>query len=79
MNSKDEIVPITAAERMRLYRRRRRNGLRSVRILLHETEIDSLIDRGFLKRERRGNWDAVENAINGFICHELGLERDREG
>jgi hypothetical protein len=32
-----------AAERMRLYRKRRRQGLRYIRIPLHVTEIDDLI------------------------------------
>ena len=63
----------SAAERMRIYRKRRRNGLRSVRILLHDTEIDSLISKGFLKPERRHNHTAVENAVNAFIWSTLGL------
>ena len=50
----------------------RRNGLRFMRILLHETEIDALIRKGFLKRERRQDQHAVQNAIDGFICNELG-------
>jgi hypothetical protein len=41
--------PVPAAERMRRYRKRRRNGLRCVRVILHETEIDSLIEKGFLQ------------------------------
>jgi hypothetical protein len=61
---------VSAAERMRHYRKRRRNGLRSVRVLLHETEIDSLIDQGFLKEERRDDGNAIEKAIGGFICHD---------
>jgi hypothetical protein len=63
----------SAAERMRLYRMRRRNGLRSVQVLLHGTEIDSLISKGFLKPERRHNRTAVENAVGVFICSELGV------
>jgi len=35
---------------MRLHRKRRRNGLRFMRILLHETEIDALIQKGFALR-----------------------------
>jgi hypothetical protein len=70
--------PVTAAERMRRLRTRRRNGLRSVRILLHETEIDSLIGRGFLKEERRHDGDAIENAIGGFICHALAPPDEKE-
>ena len=62
----------SAAERMRLYRVRRSNGLRSVRVLLAETEIDSLICKGFLNSERRHSYAAVENAVGAFICSELG-------
>ena len=34
-----------------------------MRVLLHLTEIDALVDRGFLKPERRHDQDAVESAI----------------
>jgi hypothetical protein len=64
----------TPAERMRVHRTRQRNGLRSVRILLHEMEIDVLVEKGFLKQERRYNKNAVEHAIGIFICHALGPE-----
>ncbi len=60
---------------MRLHRERRSNGLRCMRILLHETEIDALIRKGFLRRERRQDQQAVQNAIDGFICNELGPAR----
>ena len=63
----------SAAERMRIYRERRRNGLRSVRILLHDTEINSLISKGMLNPGRRHNHTAVENAVGAFICSTLGL------
>jgi hypothetical protein len=72
MSSKASKEPLPAAERMRVHRTRRRNGLHCVRILLHETEIDSLIEKGFLKKERRHHSDAVQDAINVFICSELG-------
>ena len=62
----------SSAERVRLHRKRRRNGLRVLRIVLHETEIDALIQKGFLKPERRHDPQAVQNAIDYFICHELG-------
>jgi hypothetical protein len=38
--------PVSAAERMRLLRARRRNGLRCVIVMLHETEIDCLMEKG---------------------------------
>ena len=72
MSSKGMTEPFTAAERMRVHRARRRNGLRSVRILLHETDIDALIEKGFLKKERRHHHVAVQDAMDGFICYALG-------
>jgi hypothetical protein len=71
-SSKAPKEPLPAAKRMRVHRTRRRKGLRCVRILLHETEIDSLIKKGFLKPERRHDSDAVQDAIDVFICNELG-------
>jgi hypothetical protein len=38
--------PSPAAQRMRRYRKQRRQGLRSVRIPLHETDCDVLIRMG---------------------------------
>ena len=71
-SSRGQREPIAAAERMRVYRTRRRNGLRCVRVLLHETEIDQLVQQGFLKPERRHDHDAVENAMGAFVCGALG-------
>ena len=68
--------PSPAAERMRMHRVRRRNGLSCVNILIHETEIDSRIHKGFLKQERRHNPTAVQSALCGYICSELGLKDD---
>ena len=72
MSSKSRREPVTAAERMRLYRTRRRGGLRCVRVLLHDTEIDQLVQKGFLKPERRHDHEAVENAMGAFVCGALG-------
>ena len=63
---------VTAAERMRDYRRRRRNGFRCLSISLHETEIKALIEKGYLLPEARHDHDALLIAINKFIAHELG-------
>jgi hypothetical protein len=62
---------------MRVYRERRRNGLRCFRVLLHETEIDALIRERFLKQERRHNSKAVQDAIDTFICFALRPEGNR--
>jgi hypothetical protein len=72
MSTSDRIEPLNAAERMRLHRKRHRNGLLCVRLLLHETEIDGLVRRGLLKPDRRHDSSAVETAVAVFICGELG-------
>jgi hypothetical protein len=69
--------PVAAAERMRLLRARRRNGLRCLRVTLTDTEIDCLVAKGFLKPERRHVHSAIQSAIDGFICHVLGPEQDQ--
>jgi hypothetical protein len=72
MNSKSRREPVTTAERMRDHRRRRRNGLRCMRILLHKREIDALIERGYLTAEYRHDQEAVEGAIDAFVHYVLG-------
>jgi hypothetical protein len=52
-----------AAERMRRSRQRRRDGLRSLRIELRETEIDKLIRSGFLDRASCNDANAVLGAL----------------
>jgi hypothetical protein len=56
-----------AAERMRLYRERRRKKLRCVTIELRETEIDWLIRRGLLNSEMRNDLIAVRHALHEFL------------
>ena len=68
--------PVGAA-RMRLLRARRRNGLRCLRVTLHDTEVDCLVEKGFLKPERRHDHPAIQSAIDGFICHALGPQEDQ--
>jgi SOS response regulatory protein OraA/RecX len=52
-----------AAERMRRSRQRRRDGFRSLRIELRETEIDKLIRSGYLERGSRNDANAVLRAL----------------
>ncbi len=61
-----------AAERMRLHRQRRRDGLRCVTIELRETEIHTLINTGLLKYEMRNNVEAIRNALYAFLDRALG-------
>ena len=65
----EELTP--AAERMRLYRDRRRKKLRCLTIELRETEIDSLIRNGILNREMRNDLIAVRDALHAFLDRTL--------
>jgi len=66
-------TPVSAAQRMRDSRKRRRNGLHCISVLLHETEIDGLVAKGHLRAEQRGNRKAIKDALDGFVIRELGL------
>jgi hypothetical protein len=57
---------------MRLYRKRRRQGLQCVRIELHVTEIDDLIRLGLLKEKERHNPELIQSAVQGLVY--WGLE-----
>ena len=72
MSSNKTRKSVSPAERMRLLRTRRRNGLRSLRVMLHDTEIDCLVAKGYLKPECRQDHAAIQSAIDDFICHALG-------
>jgi hypothetical protein len=41
-------------------------------------DIDALIEREFLKEHRRHDRDAIENALNEFICHALTPQQQTE-
>ena len=64
--------PSPAAERMRLYRERRRQGWRCFMIALHVTEIDSLVGTGLLKSEMRDDPQAVSEALGAYLDRTLG-------
>jgi hypothetical protein len=57
------------AERMRLHRERRRQGLRC---LMRETEIDALIRKGLLKSETRNDPSAIIEAFYAYLNRTLG-------
>jgi hypothetical protein len=65
----EELTP--AAERMRLYRDRRRKKLRCLTIELRETEIDLLIRNGLLNPEMRNDLIAVRHALHAFLDRTL--------
>jgi hypothetical protein len=55
--------PSPAAVRMRRHRKHQRAGLRSVRVLLGETDIDALIRMEHLKEDERQDPKALQRAV----------------
>ena len=53
---------------MRLYRKRRRRGLLYVRVPLHVTEIDMLIEKGLLETRHRRDRKAIATAICDLLA-----------
>jgi hypothetical protein len=45
--------------------------------MLHDTEIDCLVEKGFLKPERRHVHAAIQSAIDDFIFYALGPEQNQ--
>jgi hypothetical protein len=62
MNTNQQILS-PAAERMRLHRQRRRDGLRCITLELRETEINWLVDGGLLKVDARNDPGAIRQAF----------------
>jgi hypothetical protein len=52
---------------MRRYRKQRRLGLRSVRILLDDMDIDALIRMGLLREHQRQDVEALQTAVTGLL------------
>ena len=52
---------------MRLYRKRRRVGLRWLPIELSEQDIDKLIRKGYLKAETRNDAGAIIQALYDYL------------
>jgi hypothetical protein len=61
-----------AADRMRRYRERRRDGLRCIMIQLRETEIDVLVRKGLLNQGRRDDPKAIVKALHTHLDRTLG-------
>ena len=60
--------------RARLSKRRRRQGLRLVSVLLNEEHLDALIKLGFLPRDQRATRTAIQNALAAYLYASL-IER----
>jgi hypothetical protein len=59
-----------AAERMRLYRQRRKGGLRWLPIELSEADIEGLIRKGHLNAVMRNDAGALVQAIYNYLDSE---------
>jgi hypothetical protein len=66
----------TAAARMRLHRHRRRQRIRCVTIQLHESEVEALVRKGWLKAVTRNDPAALIEALHGHLGYSLLGERD---
>ena len=56
-----------AAVRMGRYRKHRKQGLRSVRILLDQMDADALIEMRLLKEDQRQDVKALQKALLGLL------------
>jgi hypothetical protein len=70
--TRDREEPLTAAERMRRHRDRRRRCVRYLGIELREAEVDALVSTGFLRAETRNNRKAVTEALYAHLDGTLG-------
>jgi hypothetical protein len=61
----------SAAERMRAYRQRRRDGLRCPIIEIRDNEIDALVRKQLLKPETRNDTSAIIDALYVFLDRTL--------
>jgi hypothetical protein len=66
-----DAAPSPAAIRMRRSRKRRRDGLRCLRIEMRDTELDALVNQGLLKPDARNNRSALLKAVYEFFEQKL--------
>ena len=65
--------PSPGAIRMRRYRKQRKQGLKPVRIMVDEMDIDALIRMGLLKEDQRQDPKALQRAV---LCLLYRAEED---
>ena len=68
----EPVARSTAAERMRRYRQRRRDGFCCLWVELHVTEIDALTRLKYLTEETRNDPNEVREALYAFLDQTLG-------
>jgi hypothetical protein len=59
--------PSPGAIRMRRYRKQRKQGLKPVRIMVDEVDIDALIRMGLLKEDQRQDPKALQRAVLSLL------------
>jgi hypothetical protein len=59
--------PLSAAERMRAYRHRRRQGLRCIEVEVGRAELHGLIAKGYLSPDKRNDPHAIALAIDDLL------------
>jgi len=64
-------MPQSPAERMRVYRHRRRRQWLSVRIEIDAAEIDALVQRAYLAAKDRGDLSEIGQAVSAFLSDVL--------
>jgi len=64
-------MPQSAAERMRVYRHRRRRQWLSVRIEIDAAEVDALVQRAYLAATDRGDLSEIGQAVSAFLSDAL--------
>jgi hypothetical protein len=63
----------SAADRMRAYRRRRRRGLRFVKVQVGWPELDGLVANGYLPADKVQDLLSIELAVNDLFS--IGFNR----
>jgi hypothetical protein len=71
MTTKPPTAALTAAERMRAHRQRRRDGLRCVTLEIRDGEVDALVRKQLLKPETRNDLSAIIDAFYAFLDQTL--------
>jgi hypothetical protein len=61
------LPPLSAAERMRAHRQRRRDGMRCLTLEIRDGEIDALIRKKMLKADARNDQHAIRNALYAHL------------
>jgi hypothetical protein len=62
-----DVVPSSAAERMRRYRERRRRGLSCIKVQLRQSEVDALIACRLLEPAEREDRRALTAALHRYL------------